>query len=222
MSSALSLIGARASYGSVEVLHGVTMVFPTGTVIAIVGRNGAGKSTALRCLSGLLPLRSGSVRWRSEEINGLSPYERATRGMILVPDQRGVFSSLTVRENLELVARDGRFDAALQVYPELADRLPQRAGTLSGGEQQMLALCRAFLRPGGVILVDEVSRGLSPAATARTYEALKELVNDDRVIVIVEQYVEDVLRFATLVYVLTRGEVSFAGEPGELRSGLED
>jgi len=218
----LELVGARASYGSVEVLHGVTMALPAGTIVALVGRNGAGKSTVLRCLAGLVRLRSGSVRWEGVDINDRSPYERAAAGMTLVPDRQGVFATLTVRENLALVAPDGDLDPALAVFPELADRMGQRAGTLSGGEQQMLALSRAFLRPGRVLLLDEVSLGLSPALTMRVYEALRQLVAEGRVIVMVEQYLEDVLRFARVVYVLTRGEVSFAGEPAELRAGLAE
>jgi branched-chain amino acid transport system ATP-binding protein len=216
MTPAATLDDARAAYGPVEVLHGVTMVFPAGSLVALVGRNGAGKTSTLRCLAGLLPLRSGRVRSIDRELTGLSPYARSAAGVTMVPDERGVFPDLTVGENLALFAGHGPPDAALSVFPALAGRMRQRAGTLSGGEQQMVALSRAFLRPGRLLLLDEVSRGLSPAVTARCYEALAGLVSPQRSIVVVEQYLSDVLRVADLVYVLARGQVAFAGEPAEL------
>jgi branched-chain amino acid transport system ATP-binding protein len=217
VSGDLSLVDGRAGYGPVEVLHGVTMVFPAGSVVLLVGRNGAGKSSVLRCLAGLLRIRSGTLRWAGQDVTHLTPYQRAKNGMALIPDEHAVFADMTVRENLQLFARSLPLDPALAVFPELAGRLDQPAGTLSGGEQQMLALSHTFVRPLPVMLLDEVSRGLSPAVTARCYDALAELCRPDRTLVIVEQYIEDVLRLADLVYVLTRGEVTFAGEPGELQ-----
>ncbi len=214
--SGAALIDARAGYGPVEVLHGVTMYFPSGSLVALVGRNGAGKSSALRALAGLLPIRSGHVLGIGRELGGLSTYARAAAGVTMIPDQLGVFPELTVGEHLSLFAGRGPAEPALSVFPELAGRLSQRAGTLSGGEQQMVALSRAFLRPGRLLLLDEVSRGLSPAVTDRCYRALAGLVSPERAIVLVEQYLSDVLRVANLVYVLARGEVAFAGEPGEL------
>jgi branched-chain amino acid transport system ATP-binding protein len=219
LTTGLDLLGARAGYGSVEVLHGVTMAFPTAAVTALIGRNGAGKSTVLRSLAGLLPLRSGTVCWDGLDVSTHSAFERSRAGMMLVPDEQGIFTTMTVRENMELVARGAPLTPALDVFGELRPRLDQQAGTLSGGEQQMLALSRAFLRPGRVILLDELSRGLSPGVTNRCYEAMADLVSPQRAIVIVEQYLEDVLRRATIVYVLARGEVAFAGEPSELEAG---
>ncbi len=216
------LLEGRAGYGPIEVLHGVTVACPPGVVVALVGRNGAGKSSALRCLAGLLPLRSGSVRWFGEDMTSLAVQQRAKRRVTLVPDSLGTFLDLTVGENLALFAghgvnaTHGSAEAALRLFPELSTRLEQRAATLSGGEQQMLALSRAFLRPGRVLLLDEVSRGLSPAVTARVYDALAGLRSAERSIVVVEQYLDSVLRVADTVYVLTRGRVSFSGAPTDL------
>ena len=220
----LALVDAHAGYGSVEVLHGMTIVAPNGVVTALVGRNGAGKSSVVRCFSGLLALRAGALQWDDRDVTALSPSERARAGMTVVPDQRGIFPAMTVEENLRLFAGAeplgaAPVDRALDVFPELRRHLHQPAGTMSGGERQMLALSRIFVRPGRALLVDELSRGLSREATARCYSALAELAHADRALVVVEQYVDDVLRFAGLVYVVTRGAVTFAGEPGELRAG---
>ena len=220
----LALIDARAGYGSVEVLHGTTILAPNGIVTALVGRNGAGKSSVLRCFAGLLALRAGALQWDGRDVTALSPSERARAGMTVIPDERGIFPAMTVAENLRLFAGGAPLDAApmeraLDVFPELGRHLEQPAGTMSGGERQMLALCRGFLRPGRAVLVDELSRGLSRDATARCYSALAELAHADRALVVVEQYVEDVLRIAGLVYVMTRGAVTFAGEPRELDAG---
>jgi branched-chain amino acid transport system ATP-binding protein len=215
---ALELVGASAGYGSVEVLHGVTMGFPAGSVVALVGRNGAGKTTALRCLAGLVPLRAGSVRHDGDDITRISAQRRATDGLMLVPDEHGVFGELTVAENLAVLGSGHAIDPVLELFPELAGHLEQPAATLSGGEQQMLALSRLFLRPGYAVLVDELSRGLSPAVTARCYAALGDVASPERVVVIVEQYLHDVIRLADIVYVMARGRVTFAGEPTELIS----
>ena len=222
MSIALELVGASAGYGSVEVLHGVDMAFPAGSVVALVGRNGAGKTTVLRCLAGLVPLRAGAVRHHGRDITHSTAHERSGDGVSLVPDERGIFAALTVAENLQVLGAGRPAAPVLELFPELVDRLEQRAGTLSGGEQQMLALARLFLRPGDAVLVDELSRGLSPAVTARCYRALEALERPDRVIVIVEQYLRDVMRLADIVYVMARGQVTFAGEPAELAAGAGD
>jgi branched-chain amino acid transport system ATP-binding protein len=213
----LSMVGARAGYGPVEALHGVTMAFPSGSMVAVLGRNGAGKSTALRALAGTVRVREGAVQWREADVTKWSASERARAGITMVPDEHGVFASLTVEENLRLFADGDEFDRACTVFPEL-DRLRDRtAGTLSGGEQQMLALARPLLRPGRVVLLDEASRGLAPPAVNRLYDALDALVAAGCAVVVVEQYAREALARADVVYVLRRGDVAFAGEPGELR-----
>lgn len=215
----LELTGVRAGHGSVEVLHGVDLSFPAGCTVAIVGSNAAGKTTLLRCIAGLVAVGAGSIRWSGRDITHLSAYERAARGMVLVPDERNVFPSLTVRENLELFARDSELDPAIETFPALGALLDRSAWTLSGGERQMVALSHAIVRPGRLVLLDEPSRGLSPAANRGFYDSLTSSRTSERTWIIVEQYLDDVLRVADVVYRLQRGHVAFAGEPGELAHG---
>jgi branched-chain amino acid transport system ATP-binding protein len=214
--SGLELRGVRAGYGRVEVLHGVDLDVPAGSIVAVVGRNGAGKTTLLRCIAGLLPARRGTIRWEGRNIGGWSAHDRAAHGIALVPDGRNVFGSLTVRENLELFARGGDVDRALETFPTLERLLERRAGTLSGGERQMVALSAPLVRDAALVLLDEASRGLSPAAVAAFYDALAARRGPGHTYVVVEQYLDDALRLADVVYVLGRGEVLFAGEPAEL------
>lgn len=219
MTAELVLTDVRAGYGGVEVLHGVSLVVPALGVTALLGRNGAGKTTLLGTLAGLVPVRSGRVTWGGRDLQGWGVRDRAQAGMLLVPERQGVFPDLTVRENLELFARgpaeQERRDEALVAFPVLADRLEQRAGSMSGGEQQVLALTRALVQRPRLLLVDELSSGLAPRIAAQLFEVVAELARTCTV-VLVEQYEDDALRLADVVYVLDRGEVSFAGEPGEL------
>jgi branched-chain amino acid transport system ATP-binding protein len=217
MTVELELVNARAGYGSVEVLHNVGLALPTGAVVAVVGRNGAGKTTLLRTIAGTLPLTTGTVCWQGRDVTNQTAQQRAMAGLTFVPDENNVFVSLTVRENLALFGDDMPLDLALSTFPELRALLDRRAGTLSGGEQQMLALCRAVLRPGRVVLLDEVSRGLSSTVQPRLYSAIATLVSPQRAIVVVEQYLATALELADFVYVLRRGHVAFAGEPSELQ-----
>ncbi|MEP6661591.1 MAG: ATP-binding cassette domain-containing protein [Acidimicrobiales bacterium] len=218
MTVELELVNARAGYGSVEVLHGVSLALPAGAVVAVVGRNGAGKTTLLRTIAGTLPLNSGTVCWRGRDVTNQTAQQRAIAGVAFVPDEDNVFVSLTVRENLALFGGgDAALEPVLSTFPELRALLDRRAGTLSGGEQQMLALCRAVLRPGRVVLLDEVSRGLSPTVQPRLYSAIASLVTPQRAIVVVEQYLVAALELADFVYVMRRGHVAFAGEASELR-----
>ena len=216
MSVGLALRGAHAGYGPVEALHGVTIDVPAGTMVAVLGRNGAGKSTAVRAMAGTVAVREGSVLWRRRDVTKWSAYDRALAGITTIPDEYGVFASLTVAENLSLFAGAEGPGGAFAVFPELRALRERTAGTLSGGEQQMLAVSRALLRPGDVVLVDEASRGLAPPAVQRLYDALAGLVATGRAVVVVEQYAREVLPRADVVYVLRRGDVAFAGEPGEL------
>ena len=219
-SPGIEMIDVRAGFGAIEVLHGVSLSFPAGAIVALLGRNGSGKSTVLGALAGIVPVRSGAIRWRDRDITRLTTYERAAAGLTLVPEQHNVFGAMTVEENLQVFAAGASLDAAYQTFPEL-ERLGQhRAATLSGGERQMLAVCRAVLRPSGVILLDEVSSGLSPGVTSRLSDVIASLRGPDRVVVVVEQYLQDVMRLADFAYVLRRGEVSFAGETFELSGVL--
>ncbi|WP_216591772.1 ATP-binding cassette domain-containing protein [Streptomyces brasiliscabiei] len=209
----LSLRRARVRHGPVEALHGLTLAAPGPGVTVLLGRNGSGRTTALRALAGTVPLSGGAVVWDGVDVTRTPAYERARRGLVLVPERRAVFGSLTVRENLGLAAPDLAY--ALDAYPPLEPLLPRRAGTLSGGEQRMLALARALSAHARVVLVDEPAQGMSPAVAARTYELLGRL---DACVVVAEQRLPPGLREVpgVLVYELRRGALAFAGEAAEL------
>ncbi len=217
MSVELSLAGVRAGYGPVEVLHGVTMQVPHGAVTALLGPNGAGKTTTIGVVAGLVGLRDGTLEWAGTDIAHLTPYQRSRAGMLVVPERRGIFTDLSVADNLEVFAhgRDG-CEPAFDAFPVLRERLGQRAGSLSGGEQQMLAMSRALLQRPRLLLLDEISLGLAPRVTHRLFEVVAEFARGDTTVVLVEQYLAEALRLADVVYVLSRGEVVFGGEPGEL------
>ena len=208
----IALRHARVRYGPLEALHGITLAAPTRGLTVLLGRNGSGRSTALRALAGTVALSGGTVVWDGADVTRMPAYERARRGLCLVPERQAVFGSLTVHENLELAAP--AYDFALDAYPQLRPLLPRRAGTLSGGEQRMLALSRALLARAHVVLVDEPAQGMSPAVAAHTYELLGAL---DACVVVAEQRLPPVLRGrAAIVYELRRGRVEFSGEAAEL------
>ena len=217
MTIALSLRDVRARYGPVEVLHGVSADVPHGALTALLGPNGAGKTTLLSVVAGLLPASAGEVIWAGESINHCSPHERARAGIILVPDRRGVFPDLSVRDNLDVFAGpDHDWAPALDAFPILSDRLDQPAGLMSGGEQQMLAMSRALLQAPKLLLLDEISLGLAPRVTRALFDVVAGLAHEGTTVILVEQHLSDALRMADLVYVLSRGQIAFAGEPGEL------
>jgi branched-chain amino acid transport system ATP-binding protein len=222
MSGALIARGLRAGYGPVEVLHGIDLDVPGTGVTALLGRNGAGKSTTLATLAGLIRTRHGSVHWEGSDITRWSPLQRAQSGVLLVPERRAIFPGLTVEENLAVFARDdterARFGELHGTFPVLAQRSRQRAGSLSGGEQQMLALSRVLLQQPRLALLDEVSAGLAPRVAAQLMEVVVEVARRCSV-VLVEQYVTEALAVAEVVHVLDRGAVVFVGEPGELEGG---
>jgi branched-chain amino acid transport system ATP-binding protein len=213
----LELTGVRAGYGAVEVLHGVDMQVPAGALTALLGPNGAGKTTLLSVMAGLLPLRAGRLRWAGTDV-AVPTDARARAGLTLIPERRGIFPNLSVQENLDIFTPAGSSqDPALDAFPVLGQRLAQRAGSLSGGEQQMLAMSRALLRSPRLLLLDEISFGLAPRVTRRLFDVVAELARGGTTVVLVEQYLSDALRLADVVYVLARGEIAFAGEPAELR-----
>jgi branched-chain amino acid transport system ATP-binding protein len=220
MTIELSLHDVRAGYGGVEALHGVSLDVPQGSLTALLGPNGAGKSTLLSVIAGLVPIRSGDIRWAGQSIRSRTPDERAKAGLLLVPEWRGVFPGLTVRDNLEVFAgsRAG-WEIAFEAFPVLAERLDQRAGLMSGGEQQMLAMSRALLRSPRLLLLDEISHGLAPRITRHLFGVVRDLARRGTTVVLVEQHLGDALQLADIVYVLSRGEVAFAGEPAELTGG---
>ncbi|WP_280275295.1 ABC transporter ATP-binding protein [Nocardia wallacei] len=211
---ALDVRSITAGYGSAIVLHGVDLAVPHKSVVALLGPNGAGKSTLLRVVSGILPARSGTVSVAGTDLTRDRPARRARAGLCLIPEGRGIFADLTVQENLRLLTppwRRGGTDAVLDIFPTLRTKLAQRAGSLSGGQQQMLALGRAWLADPAVVLLDEVSIGLAPLVVDEIFTALGELRTTGSAIVLVEQYVDRALTMADHVVLLSRGTVAFAG-----------
>ena len=214
------LSGVEAGYGGTTVLRGVDLAVPPGSVVALIGSNGAGKTTLLRTASGLLRPSAGTVSFGGLDLTGRPPHEYARAGISHIPEGRGIFKGLTVRENLILQAgprsAPDALDQAVAVFPVLGTRLGQQAGTLSGGEQQMLALARAYTSRPQVVLLDEVSMGLAPRVVDEIFEFLRLLASQGTALLIVEQYVVRVLEIADYLFVLNRGAVSFAGQPAEL------
>jgi branched-chain amino acid transport system ATP-binding protein len=209
-----------AGYGEVTALRSVNLTVPDGGVVALLGPNGAGKTTLLKVASGLLRPRRGRLLLDGEDITG-EPAERiAARGICHVTEGRSVFPGLTVKENLRMFAdpKDEKtcIDRAVDAFPKLGKRMSQIAGTMSGGEQQMLALARAYVQRPKVVLLDEVSMGLAPIVVDEIFEFLARLVADGASLLLVEQYVAKALALADTLYLLVRSRVAFAGEPGEL------
>jgi len=218
--SGLALSGIRAGYAGAAVLRDVSLVVPAGSVVALLGPNGAGKTTLLKVASGVLAPDAGSVRLGDSDVTRQAPHLRAEQGLCHVPEGRGIFPSLTVRQNIALHAERGNeadaVDVAVAAFPVLGRRLTQVAGTLSGGEQQMLALSAARVRNPRVVLLDEVSMGLAPQVIDEIFVFLAELAAAGAALLVVEQYVPRALALADYVYVLRQGRVAFVGEPGEL------
>ncbi|MCU1692608.1 MAG: livF [Frankiales bacterium] len=216
----LELKDVVAGYGETTVLRGVDLIVPDGATVALLGPNGAGKTTLLRVASGLLPPSSGSLQLDGEDVTRAQPHDLTARGVCHVPEGRGVFGQLTVRDNLLLQAGDrepGEAVAkAVEAFPRLGERLEQVAGTMSGGEQQMLALARAYVQSPRTILLDEVSMGLAPLIVDEIFVFLRRLAREGAALLLVEQYVSKALAMADFVVLLNKGEVAFWGEPSEL------
>jgi branched-chain amino acid transport system ATP-binding protein len=190
-------------------------------LVALLGANGAGKTTLLRVASGLLRPSAGEVRLAGAAVTGQQAHRRARGGLCLIPEGRGIFPSLTVRENLEIEippwVKTTAFDRALEVFPLLGNRMKQVAGTLSGGEQQMLALARAVLAEPKVILVDEISMGLAPRLVDSLFQALTELAATGISMLIVEQYIQRALEICSLAYIINKGTVVYSGSSQSLQ-----
>jgi branched-chain amino acid transport system ATP-binding protein len=209
----------RAGYGDVTVLRDVSLVVPPSTVVALLGPNGAGKTTLLRVASGLLRPSAGRLLLDGNDMTRAAPHTLANAGVCHVPEGRGIFPSLTVRDNLLLQVRRGERDAiahAVDAFPRLGERLSQLAGTLSGGEQQMLTLARAYVSGPRVILLDEVSMGLAPKIVDEVFAFLQRFADAGASLLLVEQYVTRALELADYVYMMNRGRIVFCGEPAEL------
>ncbi len=220
----LEITDLATSYGKIEALKGVSLQAKAGEVTCLLGPNGAGKSTLMLTLSGILKPQRGSVKFEGEELIGKSPAQIVERGMALVPENRLVFPALSVRENLLAGAYKRRDAAGIKRdveamfvrFPRLKERIEQLAGTLSGGEQQMLAVARALMSRPRLLLMDEPSVGLAPLVVAEIFSIIKQLHAEGVSLFVVEQNAHMALKVAQHFYLMEQGRVSFSGTPGEL------
>ena len=228
MAVLLEVEDIHTSYGSIEALKGISLTVEEGEVVTLIGSNGAGKSTTLRSISGLTPPRHGSIRFRGEEISTLPAQEIVRLGISQSPEGRHCFQRMTVRENLELGAylrRDanvsGDMERVLDLFPRLREREKQKAGTMSGGEQQMLAMGRALMADPSLLLLDEPSMGLAPILVERIYETVREINKQGTTILLVEQNANYALEVSSRGYVLETGKVVLADKSAALRDNPE-
>ena len=220
----LELKGVRAGYGSTEVLHGVSLQAEIGKITTLIGGNGAGKTTTLNCIVGVVKSTAGSVFWQGQELTKLKTTEIVRAGISLIPEGRHVFPDMTVAENLEMgaytrrdkvgISRDREW--VMQLFPKMKDRIGQLAGTLSGGEQQMLAVGRALMANPSLILMDEPSMGLAPIVVEEVFGVIRQISEMGKTILLIEQNASLALSIAHQAYVLELGEVVLSGSGEEL------
>jgi branched-chain amino acid transport system ATP-binding protein len=209
-------------YGAVEALKGISITVDAGEIVALIGANGAGKSTTLKTISGVRPVRSGHIRLRGDDITHLAGHKRVARGLSQAPEGRGIFPGMTVLENLEMGAfnRKGKlsddYDRVFGLFPRLAERRRQSGGTLSGGEQQMLAIGRALMAQPEVLLLDEPSMGLAPKLVSQIFEIIGEINAQGTTVLVVEQNAVQALSLAHRAYVLEIGRVSRSAPAADL------
>ena len=212
---ALEMEDVVSGYGASEVLHGISLTVNEGETVCLLGSNAAGKSTTLRTILGMVPTRQGSVSLRGQRIDGLATPEIVAKGMTMVPENRRLFGKMTVRENLEIGAQlrndrpgiAGDIDRVFQMFPRLKERVAQKAGTLSGGEQQMLAIGRALMANPSVLLMDEPSMGLAPILVEQVFETIDEISKQGITILVVEQNANVALGIADRGYVIQTGRI---------------
>jgi branched-chain amino acid transport system ATP-binding protein len=226
----LEINGLEVSYGTIKALHGVSLKVPEKSIVTLIGANGAGNSTTLRAISGLVRARGGSVRYDGEDITNQPAHAVVAKGLVHVPEGRMVFANLTVEENLRMgaylrsdkagIASD--VDYAFTIFPRLKERISQQAGTLSGGEQQMLAIARALMSKPKCLMLDEPSLGIAPILVKQIFEAIVEINRDQGLtILLVEQNAYQALKIAHRGYVLATGRVVMSGTGRELLGNPE-
>jgi branched-chain amino acid transport system ATP-binding protein len=219
-SPALVLSNIHAGYGRTMVLRDVSVGVPAGAVVALLGANGAGKTTTLRVAAGLLRAAQGTVSIFGHQVTRQPTHQRARQGICLVPEGRGIFRSLSVKENLQIQippwSDNHSLDKAIEAFPDLGARMQQVAGSLSGGQQQMLAMARAYLASPRVVLLDEVSMGLAPRIVDAIFESFRHLTANGVALLLVEQYVNRALEMADHAYLMTRGRISWSGPAADL------
>ena len=224
----LEVRDAVVHYGKIEALHGVSLIVRDGELVPLLGSNGAGKTTLMRAISGLRPLTSGSIWFDGRDITKLKAYRRAIDGLIQAPEGRGVFPGMTVTENLEMgcygrkfdskADHDERLDWVFSTFPRLAERSKQVGGTLSGGEQQMLAIGRALMARPRVLLLDEPSMGLAPMVISQIFAIIAEINKQGTTVLLVEQNAQQALGRSDRAYILETGNVTREGPARELLS----
>lgn len=227
--SALKVESLETGYGEVQILWGIDLEVPYGTLTTILGANGSGKSTLLRAITGILPLWEGKVAFKGEDITSYAPHTRAAMGLIMIPEGRMIFPEMTVLENLEMGSFTKRARAkmgenmeyALSLFPRLKERISQKAGTLSGGEQQMLAVARGLMASPEVLIFDEPSLGLAPKLVIEVFEAIQKLKEEGITMLLVEQNVHLSLAITDYAYVLAEGRVVMEGKGEELEESAE-
>jgi branched-chain amino acid transport system ATP-binding protein len=214
MTAMLAVNSLEVAYGAITALHGVELHVDKGEIVTLIGANGAGKTTTLRTISGLLKPRSGSVQFSGANITGVKPHVITARGISHVPEGRGIFANLTVHDNLELGAylrkdkvQQSEYDRVFTLFPILKDRIKQNAGTLSGGEQQMLAISRALMSKPQLLLLDEPSLGLAPQYVQKIFAVIKEINAEGTTILLVEQNAHMALVTAHRGYVMETGRI---------------
>jgi branched-chain amino acid transport system ATP-binding protein len=222
----LALSGVQAQYGKSRVLHGVTLDVREREIAVLVGRNGVGKTTTLDAILGLVDVTAGNVRFEGQQVSGRPPHEIPRRGIGYVPQGRRIFPELTVRENLEIGCVQGALDRRVLervfgYFPRLEERLWQPGGTLSGGEQQMLAIGRALLGKPRLLLLDEPTEGLMPSLVTLVEETVRRLREEGVTILLVEQNLTTALAVADRVHIMEKGEVRVTATPAELRAAPE-
>jgi len=220
----LKLENVSVNYGAIEALTGISMHVETGEVVTLIGANGAGKTTTLRTITGLLQPRAGKITFEGEDIGGRATHRLVAKGISMSPEGRGVFANLSVRENLQMGAylkKDKRaiaaeMERAFHMFPRLKERESQKAGTLSGGEQQMLAIGRALMSQPRLLLLDEPSLGLAPLVVHTIFEAIDEIKSKGTTILLVEQNAHAALKHSDRAYVLETGRIVMEGSSKEL------
>jgi len=225
MATVLSLKNVEVSYGTIPALHGIDLDVREGEIVTLIGANGAGKTTTLRAISGLLKPRKGTIEYRDKSIVGMKPHLITARGVSHVPEGRGIFANLTVHDNLELGAylRKGRipqsdYERCYSLFPVLKERIKQNAGTLSGGEQQMLAISRALMSKPSLLLLDEPSLGLAPQMVQTIFRVIREINQEGTTILLVEQNAHMALVTAHRGYVMETGKIVLTDETKNLLS----
>jgi len=229
MTALLELEGVETGYGEVQVLWGISLAAKRGELTTIVGANGAGKTTTLRALIGSNPAWRGRVLFEGEDVTKLPPHDKAARGIVLVPEGRQLFAAMSVEENLEMGAFSRRaqrkFDARLkevfELFPRLQERRRQKAGTFSGGEQQMLAIARGLMSDPEILIIDELSLGLAPVIVHQLFDTLKALKAGGLTILLVEQNVHLAFALSDHAYVIAEGRPFTEGAPAELAARPE-